>query len=98
MTSAALDALYRILNSSELARLGCANQAKVASRLKESRWGVLSGCRLTRVSELILPSRIIKDLEGFIENEVRYGIDRCGFVALVAFLIWVLSRKIANKA
>lgn len=41
MNSAALNALYRILNSSELARLGCAIQAKVASRLKDSRffWG-----------------------------------------------------------
>lgn len=39
MDSAALNALYRILNSSELARLGCAIQAKVASRLKDSRWG-----------------------------------------------------------
>ena len=92
MTSAALNALYRILNSSELARLGCAIQAKVASRLKDSRWGVLSGCRLTRASELILLSRITKDLEGFIENEVSYGIGRCGFVALVAFLIWVLRK------
>ena len=92
MNSAALNALYRILNSSELARLGCANQAKVASRLKDSRWGVLSGCRLTRASELILLSRITKDLEGFIENEVSYGIGRCGFVALVAFLIWVLRK------
>lgn len=92
MNSAALNALYRILNSSELARLGCAIQAKVASRLKDSRWGVLSGCRLTRSSELILLSRITKDLEGFIENEVSYGIGRCGFVALVAFLIWVLRK------
>lgn len=94
MNSAALNALYRILNSSELARLGCAIQAKVASRLKDSRWGggVLSGCRLTRASELILLSRITKDLEGFIENEVSYGIGRCGFVALVAFLIWVLRK------
>lgn len=39
MNSAALNALYRILNSSELARLGCAIQAKVASRLEDSRWG-----------------------------------------------------------
>ena len=39
MNSAALNALYRILNSSELARLGCAIQAKVASRLKDSRGG-----------------------------------------------------------
>mgnify|MGYP006955518178 FL=1 len=54
--------------------------------------GVLSGCRLTRASELILLSRITKDLEGFIENEVSYGIGRCGFVALVAFLIWVLRK------
>lgn len=92
MNSAALNALYLILNSSELARLGCAIQAKVASRLKDSRWGVLSGCRLTRASELILLSRITKDLEGFIENEVSYGIGRCGFVALVAFLIWVLRK------
>ena len=92
MNSAALNALYRILNSSELARLGCAIQAKVASRLKDSRWGVLSGCSLTRASELILLSRITKDLEGFIENEVSYGIGRCGFVALVAFLIWVLRK------
>ena len=92
MNSAALNALYRILNSSELARLGCAIQAKVASRLKDSRWGVLSGCRLTRASELILLSRITKDLEGFIENEVSYGIGRCSFVALVAFLIWVLRK------
>jgi len=94
VNSAALNALYRILNSSELARLGCAIQAKVASRLKDSRWGggVLSGCRLTRASELILLSRITKDLEGFIENEVSYGIGRCGFVALVAFLIWVLRK------
>ena len=92
MNSAALNALYRILNSSELARLGCAIQAKVASRLKDSRWGVLSGCRLTRASELILLSRITKDLEGFIENEVSYGIGRCDFVALVAFLIWVLRK------
>ena len=92
MNSAALNALYRILNSSELARLGCAIQARVASRLKDSRWGVLSGCRLTRASELILLSRITKDLEGFIENEVSYGIGRCGFVALVAFLIWVLRK------
>lgn len=92
MNSAALNALYRILNSSELARLGCAIQAKVASRLEDSRWGVLSGCRLTRASELILLSRITKDLEGFIENEVSYGIGRCGFVALVAFLIWVLRK------
>ena len=92
MNSAALNALYRILNSSELARLGCAIQAKVASRLKDSRWGVLSGCRLTRASELTLLSRITKDLEGFIENEVSYGIGRCGFVALVAFLIWVLRK------
>ena len=92
MNSAALNALYRILNSSELARLGCAIQAKVASRLKDSRWGVLSGCRLTRASELILLSRITKDLEGFIENEVSYGIGRCGFVALVAFLIWVVRK------
>lgn len=93
MNSAALNALYRILNSSELARLGCAIQAKVASRLKDSRWGgVLSGCRLTRASELILLSRITKDLEGFIENEVSYGIGRCGFVALVAFLIWFLRK------
>lgn len=94
MNSAALNALYRIFNSSELARLGCAIQAKVASRLKDSRWGggVLSGCRLTRASELILLSRITKDLEGFIENEVSYGIGRCGFVALVAFLIWVLRK------
>lgn len=94
MNSAALNALYRILNSSELARLGCAIQAKVASRLKDSRFGggVLSGCRLTRASELILLSRITKDLEGFIENEVSYGIGRCGFVALVAFLIWVLRK------
>ena len=92
MNSAALNALYRLLNSSELARLGCAIQAKVASRLKDSRWGVLSGCRLTRASELILLSRITKDLEGFIENEVSYGIGRCGFVALVAFLIWVLRK------
>lgn len=92
MNSAALNALYRILNSSELARLGCAIQAKVASRLKDSRWGVLSGCRLTRASELISLSRITKDLEGFIENEVSYGIGRCGFVALVAFLIWVLRK------
>ena len=92
MNSAALNALYRILNSSELARLGCAIQAKVASRLKDSRWGVLSGCRLTRASELILLSLITKDLEGFIENEVSYGIGRCGFVALVAFLIWVLRK------
>lgn len=94
MNSAALNALYRILNSSELARLGCAIQAKVASRLKDSRLGggVLSGCRLTRASELILLSRITKDLEGFIENEVSYGIGRCGFVALVAFLIWVLRK------
>lgn len=94
MNSAALNALYRILNSSELARLGCAIQAKVASRLKDSRGGggVLSGCRLTRASELILLSRITKDLEGFIENEVSYGIGRCGFVALVAFLIWVLRK------
>ena len=54
--------------------------------------GELSGCRLTRASELILLSRITKDLEGFIENEVSYGIGRCGFVALVAFLIWVLRK------
>lgn len=92
MNSAALNALYRILNSSELARLGCAIQAKVASRLKDSRWGGTVWMQVNQGIRTDIAVTHNKDLEGFIENEVSYGIGRCGFVALVAFLIWVLRK------